>query len=51
LNRVLQIPVLLMGFGLPDDALHAPNERFSLAQFERDMFTVGDFLGRLRRQA
>jgi hypothetical protein len=51
LSRTLQIPVLLMGFGLPDDVLYAPNERFSLAQFERDMFTVGDFLGRLRRQA
>lgn len=51
MSRTLQIPVVLMGFGLPDDALHAPNEKFSLMQFERGIFTVADFLGRLRRQA
>jgi acetylornithine deacetylase/succinyl-diaminopimelate desuccinylase-like protein len=33
--RELKIPTLMMGFGLPDDNLHAPNEKFFLA-------TVGD---------
>jgi acetylornithine deacetylase/succinyl-diaminopimelate desuccinylase-like protein len=28
------IPTALMGFGLPDDRIHAPNERFLLANFE-----------------
>lgn len=46
---VLKLPVVLMGFGLPDDALHAPNEKFSLSQFARGMATVADFLGRLKR--
>lgn len=31
--RELGIPTLLMGFGLPDDNLHAPNEKFHLANF------------------
>lgn len=48
-DRILQLPVVLMGFGLPDDGPHAPNEKFSLGQFARGMATVADFLGRLRR--
>lgn len=31
--RHLKVPTLLMGFGLPDDNLHAPNEKFNLANF------------------
>lgn len=46
--EVLQAPLVLMGFGLPDDTVHAPNEKFSLTQFARGMRTVADFLGRLR---
>ena len=34
-QRNLHIPTLLMGFGLPDDNLHAPNEKFHLANFYR----------------
>jgi acetylornithine deacetylase/succinyl-diaminopimelate desuccinylase-like protein len=32
-SSVLRVPTLLMGFGLPDDRLHAPNEKFNLGQF------------------
>jgi acetylornithine deacetylase/succinyl-diaminopimelate desuccinylase-like protein len=32
-DEVLEIPILLMGFGLPDDRLHSPNEKIDLAQF------------------
>jgi acetylornithine deacetylase/succinyl-diaminopimelate desuccinylase-like protein len=31
----LGIPSVLMGFGLPDDNLHAPNEKFHLPNFYR----------------
>ena len=31
----LQPHMLVTGFGLPGDALHSPNERFSLDQFHR----------------
>ena len=33
LQRVLDVPVILLGFGRADDALHAPNEKFDLAAF------------------
>ncbi|MFH0783966.1 MAG: dipeptidase [Pseudomonadota bacterium] len=47
--EVLKVPIVLMGFGLPDDAIHAPNESFDLGQFRKGMKTVADFLGRIRR--
>ncbi|MDQ6931167.1 MAG: dipeptidase [Candidatus Eremiobacteraeota bacterium] len=32
-DRILQLPQVLFGVGLPDDAIHAPNEKFTLRQF------------------
>jgi acetylornithine deacetylase/succinyl-diaminopimelate desuccinylase-like protein len=32
-QEALNIPVVLFGFGLPDDNLHAPNEKFNLDNF------------------
>ncbi|EFH87431.1 dipeptidase [Ktedonobacter racemifer] len=46
-NEILHVPVVLMGFGLPDDNLHAPNEKYSLAQFYRGIRTVARFLQNL----
>ncbi len=34
-NRHLGVPCLLLGWGLDDDNMHAPNEKFSLADFHR----------------
>ncbi len=34
-ERNLKIPSVMMGFGLPDDNLHAPNEKFHIANFYR----------------
>jgi acetylornithine deacetylase/succinyl-diaminopimelate desuccinylase-like protein len=34
-DRVLKVSTVLMGFGLPDDNLHAPNEKFALANFRQ----------------
>jgi len=31
----LHAPAVLMGFGLPDDNLHAPNEKFHIPNFHR----------------
>ncbi|HEY5055476.1 MAG TPA: dipeptidase [Acidobacteriaceae bacterium] len=42
--RELGIPTLLMGFGLPDDNLHAPNEKFHLANFHRGIASIVRFL-------
>jgi len=42
--RELGIPTVLMGFGLPDDNLHAPNEKFHLANFHRGIESIVRFL-------
>jgi acetylornithine deacetylase/succinyl-diaminopimelate desuccinylase-like protein len=44
LHRRLQIPIVLLGFGLPDDDIHAPNEKMSLPNFFRGIDTVIRFL-------
>ncbi|HEY4035169.1 MAG TPA: M20/M25/M40 family metallo-hydrolase, partial [Ktedonobacteraceae bacterium] len=46
-DEVLRVPVVLMGFGLPDDNLHAPNEKYSLDQFYKGIRTVASFLQRM----
>lgn len=43
----LGAPVVMMGFGLPDDNAHAPNEKFSVPLFYRGMETVIHYLARL----
>ena len=42
--RELKIPTVMMGFGLPDDNLHAPNEKFHLANFYRGIESIVRFL-------
>jgi hypothetical protein len=41
---VLGIPSVLVGFGLPDDGKHGPNERFHLPTFHRAVATSIHFL-------
>lgn len=36
----LKVPVLMVGFGLNSDDLHAPNENYDLGQLERGMRTI-----------
>ena len=38
-QEYLGIPAVLMGFGLPDDRIHAPNEKFHLPNFYRGIET------------
>jgi acetylornithine deacetylase/succinyl-diaminopimelate desuccinylase-like protein len=38
-QKTLGIPTVLMGFGLPDDHAHGPNEKFSLPNFFRGIET------------
>jgi acetylornithine deacetylase/succinyl-diaminopimelate desuccinylase-like protein len=40
----LGIPTVLMGFGLPDDGLHSPNEKFRIENYYLGIRTVARFL-------
>lgn len=44
----LKCPVVLMGFGLPGDNLHAPNENFAIARLWGGMRTVLYFLEEIK---
>ena len=46
-ERSLKIPSVMMGFGLPDDNLHAPNEKFHIANFYRGIESLIRFFERL----
>jgi acetylornithine deacetylase/succinyl-diaminopimelate desuccinylase-like protein len=39
-QEVLGVPVVMMGFGLPDDNAHAPNEKLHLPTFYRGIETL-----------
>jgi acetylornithine deacetylase/succinyl-diaminopimelate desuccinylase-like protein len=39
-ERYLKIPSVMMGFGLPDDNLHAPNEKFHIPNFYRGIESI-----------
>jgi acetylornithine deacetylase/succinyl-diaminopimelate desuccinylase-like protein len=43
-QELLGIPTVLMGFALPDDRMHAPNEKFNLRIFDRAIATCLFFL-------
>ncbi len=42
-EKYLKIPSVMMGFGLPDDGLHAPNEKFHIPNFHRGIESVVRF--------
>lgn len=45
-SSVLRAPVVMMGFGLPDENLHAPDEHFSLDNFDKGLLTLVNYLHR-----
>jgi len=49
-ERILGSPVLLMGFGLPGENAHAPNEWLSVDNFDRGMRAAATLLEELGRQ-
>jgi acetylornithine deacetylase/succinyl-diaminopimelate desuccinylase-like protein len=42
--RNLGLPSVMMGFGLPDDNLHAPNEKFLISNFYLGIESIIRFL-------
>ncbi len=39
----LKIPTVLMGFGLPDDGLHSPNEKYRVDNYYTGIMTIAHF--------
>ncbi len=39
----LGIPTILMGFGLPDDGLHSPNEKYNIRNYYDGIRTLAHF--------
>ncbi|WP_018663153.1 dipeptidase [Heyndrickxia acidiproducens] len=39
-EQILKLPVVLMGFALPTENAHAPNEHFELENFEKGLETI-----------
>ena len=50
-DKELKIPSVMMGMGLPDDNLHAPNEKFHIPNFYRGIESIIRFFERLGGQA
>jgi acetylornithine deacetylase/succinyl-diaminopimelate desuccinylase-like protein len=48
-DQCLGIPSVMLGFGLPDDNLHAPNEKLHLPNFYRGIEAVAHYLEMLGR--
>jgi acetylornithine deacetylase/succinyl-diaminopimelate desuccinylase-like protein len=46
-DKDLKIPSIMMGMGLPDDNLHAPNEKFHIPNFYRGIESVIRFFQKL----
>ena len=42
LTRILEAPLLFLGVGLPDDRIHAPNERMVMDQFWKGLLAAGE---------
>jgi acetylornithine deacetylase/succinyl-diaminopimelate desuccinylase-like protein len=41
--KFLGIPTVMMGFGLPDDGLHSPNEKYKLENYYTGIMTIAQF--------
>jgi len=40
IDDIYEMPIVLLGFGTPDDRLHSPNESFPLDSFDKGMETL-----------
>jgi acetylornithine deacetylase/succinyl-diaminopimelate desuccinylase-like protein len=50
IQEALGVPVILMGFGLPDENSHAPNERLDLSNYQRGILAAAYLYEELARK-
>jgi acetylornithine deacetylase/succinyl-diaminopimelate desuccinylase-like protein len=50
-QQAIGAPVVLMGYGLPDDNIHSPNEKFTLESFRKGIQTCIHYLKALAADA
>lgn len=48
-NEILNADAILLGFGLPDDNIHSPNEKFDLGNFYKGISTVAYYYDELSK--
>ena len=48
-SEVLKVPTVLVGFGLPDENAHAPNEKLDLSNFRRGIVSIAHLYDELSR--
>jgi len=48
-DEILELPVVLMGFGLASENFHAPNEHFHLENFDQGLRVIGDYYYEISR--
>ena len=46
----LGVPTILMGFGLPDDGLHSPNEKYRIGNYYSGIMTIAHFFEQMGEQ-
>lgn len=49
IDQLFNIPVVLLGFGTPEDNLHSPNESFPLESFEKGMEVLVNYYDELAK--
>lgn len=50
LDAIYGVPVILLGFGTPEDRLHSPNESFPLDSFDKGMETIAYYWDALAKK-
>ncbi len=50
-ERILEAPVVLMGFGLPDQNAHSPDEKMNLKNYYRGIKSAALFMDRYAQMA
>lgn len=49
IQRILGLPVVLLGFGLPDNGAHGPNESFHLGMYQKGVNTIITYLNEVKQ--